>query len=77
MPQEKIEANPRREEPGTLRIEVTGPRGDRAPQPPTTDPGPAADSGRGLLLAEALSTRWGCDPRLPSGKTMWACLPLS
>lgn len=27
-------------------------------------------SGRGLLLVEALASRWGCD-RLPVGKTVW------
>ncbi|WP_416481809.1 ATP-binding protein [Streptomyces sp. CL12] len=61
----------------TLRIEVTDARGDRAPRPRTTAPDPTADFGRGLLLVEALATRWGWEPWLPSGKTVWACLPLS
>ncbi|MFE1457466.1 ATP-binding protein [Streptomyces sp. NPDC058735] len=61
----------------TLRVEVTDARGDRAPRPRTTAPDPTAESGRGLLLVEALTTRWGCDPYPPSGKTVWACLPLS
>ncbi|MFH7339596.1 ATP-binding protein [Streptomyces sp. KHY 26] len=62
---------------GTLRIEVTDARGDRAPRSRTTVPDPTADSGRGLLLVEALTTRWGWEPWPPSGKTVWACLPLS
>ncbi|RRQ76192.1 hypothetical protein CQW39_23000 [Streptomyces griseofuscus] len=62
---------------GTLRVEVTDARGDRAPRPRTTAPEPIAESGRGLLLVEALSTRWGWEPWPPSGKTVWACLPLS
>ncbi|AYL35820.1 ATP-binding protein [Streptomyces fungicidicus] len=61
----------------TLRVEVTDARGDRAPRPRTTAADPAAESGRGLLLVKALTTRWGCDPYPPSGKTVWACLPLS
>ncbi|GLX47321.1 ATP-binding protein [Streptomyces hygroscopicus subsp. hygroscopicus] len=62
---------------GTLRVEVTDARGDRAPRPRTTVPEPTADSGRGLLLVEALAARWGWEPWPPSGKTVWACLPLS
>ncbi|WP_330336864.1 ATP-binding protein [Streptomyces sp. NBC_00557] len=66
------------EAPGTLRVEVADPRGDRQPQPRTTTlPDPDAESGRGLLLVDALATRWGTEPRPPSGKTVWACLPLT
>lgn len=36
----------------------------------------AAEGGRGLLLVEALASRWGTTPYPPSGKTVWACLPL-
>ncbi|MFJ6579545.1 ATP-binding protein [Streptomyces sp. NPDC091368] len=61
---------------GTLRIEVTDPRGDRAPQLPPPPPAPLAESGRGLLLVDALATGWGTAPYPPSGKTVWACLPL-
>jgi anti-sigma regulatory factor (Ser/Thr protein kinase) len=61
------------EAPGTLRIEVTDPRGDRPVQPSTTAlSDPATDSGRGLLLVNALATRWGSAPYPPSGKTVWA-----
>jgi anti-sigma regulatory factor (Ser/Thr protein kinase) len=64
--------------PDTLHIEVTDPRGDRPVQPSTTAASdPTADSGRGLLLVNALATRWGSTPYPPSGKTVWACLPLS
>ncbi|MFC8172082.1 ATP-binding protein [Streptomyces sp. NPDC013012] len=61
---------------GTLRIEVTDPRGERVlPHcPPIATP--LAESGRGLLLVDALATRWGTAPYPPSGKTVWACLPL-
>lgn len=55
----------------TLRIEVTDTRGDRIP----TSPGPAlpeAESGRGLLIVEALSGRWGVSPGPPPRKTVWA-----
>ncbi|MET7784362.1 MULTISPECIES: ATP-binding protein [Streptomyces] len=64
--------------PDTLRIEVADPRDDRPPQPCTTTAalGLAAESGRGPLLAEALTARWGTAPYPPSDKTVWACLPL-
>ncbi|MGY1398615.1 ATP-binding protein [Streptomyces sp. SS10] len=59
----------------TLRIEVTDTRGDRLPQhqPPSHD----AESGRGLLLVEALADRWGVsEDRFPR-KTVWAELRLT
>ncbi|MFF6779184.1 ATP-binding protein [Streptomyces sp. NPDC012637] len=61
---------------GTLRIEVTDPRGERALPPGSPTATPLAESGRGLLLVDALATRWGTAPYPPSGKTVWACLPL-
>jgi anti-sigma regulatory factor (Ser/Thr protein kinase) len=56
---------------GTLRIAVSDTRGESRPAIP---PERAADaeSGRGLLLVDALADRWGTDPRPPSGKTVWA-----
>lgn len=33
---------------------------------------PEGESGRGLLLVEALAVRWGSAPRRPLGKTVWA-----
>ncbi|WP_436996827.1 ATP-binding protein [Streptomyces sp. enrichment culture] len=54
----------------TLRIEVTDTRGDRLPcrQRSADD----AESGRGLLLVEALADRWGVVPGPPPLKTVWA-----
>jgi anti-sigma regulatory factor (Ser/Thr protein kinase) len=64
------------EAPAALRIEVADPRGDRTSlagvAPPTT-----AETGRGLLLVEALADRWGVEPRPPSGKTVWADIALT
>jgi anti-sigma regulatory factor (Ser/Thr protein kinase) len=59
----------------TLRIEVTDTRGDALPRrrPHTPD----ADSGRGLLLVEALADRWGTDLGPVPRKTVWAELALS
>ncbi|MGP4049277.1 ATP-binding protein [Streptomyces sp. 2A115] len=59
----------------TLRVEVADPRGELLPRT-RTSADPAAESGRGLLLVDALATKWGSEPRPPSGKTLWACLPL-
>ncbi|MFD9323258.1 ATP-binding protein [Streptomyces sp. NPDC060053] len=59
----------------TLRIEVTDTRGDDLPhrRPPTPDD----ESGRGLLLVEALSDRWGVELGPVPRKTVWAELDLS
>ncbi|MHA5054986.1 ATP-binding protein [Streptomyces sp. SD15] len=55
----------------TLRIEVADPRGDRRPlASPTASP--TDETGRGLLLVEALTARWGTEPWPPSGKVVWA-----
>ncbi|WP_078621331.1 ATP-binding protein [Streptomyces sp. NRRL WC-3626] len=59
----------------TLRIEVTDTRGELLPglQPASPD----AESGRGLLLVEALADRWGVtEGRFPR-KTVWAELRLT
>jgi anti-sigma regulatory factor (Ser/Thr protein kinase) len=60
----------------TLRIEVTDTRGEELPQ--SQPPSPEAESGRGLLLVEALASRWGVtEGRFPR-KTVWAelrCTP--
>ena len=55
---------------GTLRIEVTDTRGDRPPcaQLPSAD----AESGRGLVLVDALADRWGAAPGPYPRKTVWA-----
>lgn len=54
--------------PEGLRVEVT----DRDPHPPhpVRDGDPHAEGGRGLLLVEAVTDRWGTDP-LPTGKAVW------
>ncbi|WP_217245495.1 ATP-binding protein [Streptomyces sp. AC602_WCS936] len=61
---------------GTLRIEVTDTRGEELPHPQR--PTPEVESGRGLLLVEALAHRWGVtEGRFPR-KTVWAellCTP--
>ncbi|WP_439940329.1 ATP-binding protein [Streptomyces sp. BBFR115] len=60
---------------GTLRIEVSDTRGDRRPE--LREPDAAGESGRGLLLVEALADRWGvAEERFPR-KTVWAELSLS
>ncbi len=52
---------------GTLRIEVHDSGGGHPRNP---DPGGEEESGRGLLLVEALSDHWGVTPRHP-GKVVW------
>lgn len=59
-----------------VRIEVTDTRGDR-PVPDAQHPTPEAESGRGLLLIEALADRWGVTPDLPPRKTVWAELTIT
>jgi anti-sigma regulatory factor (Ser/Thr protein kinase) len=55
---------------GVLRVEVTDTRTERFPSP--TAPTPSAESGRGLLLVEALADDWGVTPRPGApGKTVW------
>ncbi|MFD8391580.1 ATP-binding protein [Streptomyces sp. NPDC059680] len=58
----------------TLRIEVTDTRGDRLPELGAVDA--QAESGRGLLLVDALADRWDvAEGRFPR-KTVWAELRL-
>ncbi|MGR8008922.1 ATP-binding protein [Streptomyces hypolithicus] len=54
---------------GRLRIEVTDARGDRLPT--VREPGDG-ESGRGLLLVDALAERWGVTHGPPPRKTVWA-----
>ncbi|MFI8855718.1 ATP-binding protein [Streptomyces prasinus] len=63
----------------TVRIEVSDTRGElRPPAPDTPRPalGPLAETGRGLLLVEALADRWEVLDRPPVGKTVAAELNL-
>ncbi|CAM5226186.1 ATP-binding protein [Streptomyces aurantiogriseus] len=57
----------------TLRIEVTDARPGRRPPTPGTlqQPAPDAESGRGLLLVEALSAHWGATWGDQYTKTVW------
>ncbi|MFF5971362.1 ATP-binding protein [Streptomyces sp. NPDC012769] len=57
-----------------LRIDVADTRTEHRPglRPPT----PLSDSGRGLLLVDALASRWQVLDRLPVGKTVRAELDL-
>ncbi|NUS13537.1 MAG: ATP-binding protein [Streptomyces sp.] len=63
---------------GTLRIEVSDTRTECRPPAPggLTPPPPLAESGRGLLLVEALADRWSVRDRVPVGKTVRAELDL-
>ncbi|MFC5953859.1 ATP-binding protein [Streptomyces pratens] len=58
----------------TLRIEVTDTRGDDLPS--RRVPAPEDESGRGLLLVEALADRWGVRLGPVPRKTVWAELDL-
>ncbi|MFF0170470.1 ATP-binding protein [Streptomyces prasinus] len=59
---------------GILRIEVTDTRGDDLPS--RRVPAPEDESGRGLLLVEALADRWGVELGPAPRKTVWAELDL-
>lgn len=62
---------------GLVRIEVADAAAGR--RPPTALPFscPDGESGRGLLLVDALAERWGWEPREAVGKTVWAEVPVS
>ena len=54
-----------------LRVEVE----DGSPQPPVPRQADDYDEGgRGLMIVDALSLRWGHEPR-PDGKSVWVELP--
>ncbi|WP_318280020.1 ATP-binding protein [Streptomyces griseoloalbus] len=60
---------------GLVRVEVAdAASAKRLPASTPTAP-PEGESGRGLLLVEALAVRWGSTPRHPVGKTVWAEVP--
>ncbi|MFD5749563.1 ATP-binding protein [Streptomyces sp. NPDC127033] len=64
---------------GTLRIEVSDTRGERRPPAlgaPRPVPAPLAETGRGLLLVEALADWWDVLDLVPVGKTVVAELDL-
>lgn len=59
----------------TIRIEVSDARGERLPAAQIQPPPPDVESGRGLLLVQALASAWGTSSR-EVGKTVWAELAL-
>lgn len=61
--------------PEMLRIEVSDARADQRPSLQRCSPADDAENGRGLLLIQALCTRWGVTGR-SFGKTVWAELAL-
>ncbi|MER8264518.1 ATP-binding protein [Streptomyces griseus] len=63
---------------GTLRIEVTDTRGDSVPPGPgaVKPPEDDAETGRGLLIVEALADHWGIAPGPAPRKTVWAEIDL-
>ncbi|MFD9318661.1 ATP-binding protein [Streptomyces sp. NPDC060053] len=63
----------------TLRIEVTDARPGRRPPTPGTlePPAPYAESGRGLLLVEALAGHWGATWGDQYTKTVWCEVALT
>ncbi|MFI2644796.1 ATP-binding protein [Streptomyces sp. NPDC018610] len=64
---------------GTLRIEVSDTRTELRPSAPGTPrptPRPLTETGRGMLLVEALASRWEILDRPPVGKTIAAELDL-
>ncbi|MFJ3309778.1 ATP-binding protein [Streptomyces sp. NPDC086549] len=58
--------------PDKIRIEIADARGERLPVLASTPPGGEADTGRGLLLVDALAVRWGVETEPGPGKTAWA-----
>lgn len=62
-----------------LRIEVTDARGECLPPEPGRTHVPDADreSGRGLLIVEAMADRWGISTGPAPCKTVWAELDLA
>ncbi|WP_236238885.1 ATP-binding protein [Streptomyces sp. CC228A] len=61
---------------GTLRIEVTDARGERAPAPGREADG-GGEGGRGLLLVDTFADHWGSTSAPPGGKTVWAEIHLA
>jgi anti-sigma regulatory factor (Ser/Thr protein kinase) len=57
-----------------IRLEVTD-SSTVAPRP-NTEVGELDERGRGLILIDALASRWGVRPR-PDGKTVWCELDLA
>ncbi|MFD6275391.1 ATP-binding protein [Streptomyces sp. NPDC060209] len=54
---------------GVIHIELSD---THSAQPTHLTPAPDVDHGRGLLIVDALATRWGVRSRIGPGKTVWA-----
>lgn len=54
-----------------VRVEVTD---TGAGEPVVRNPGPLEPHGRGLRIVEALAYRWGVDPGVGGGKTVWCTI---
>src|SRR4051794_27555067 len=52
---------------GMFRVEAD----DSSISLPGTPVEPSPHGGRGLMIVDQLATRWGVEPRLPVGKTVW------
>ncbi|WP_460066796.1 ATP-binding protein [Streptomyces sp. YKOK-I1] len=61
---------------GLVRVEVADAASGRRLPAVAPSPCPEGESGRGLLLVEALAVRWGSADRHPLGKTVWAEVPV-
>ncbi|MFG3047568.1 ATP-binding protein [Streptomyces sp. NPDC048241] len=61
----------RREDDGTLRVEVTDARGERRPRVPD-ESAELTDGGRGLRIVAAYADRWGVVEAPAGAKTVWA-----
>lgn len=55
-----------------VRIEIADAATTKRPPAGPPSSFPDGESGRGLLLVDALAVRWGTLPRVPLGKTVWA-----
>ncbi|MFF3502474.1 ATP-binding protein [Streptomyces sp. NPDC003247] len=60
---------------GLVRVEVADAAAGQRPPAAPPEPLPDGESGRGLLLVDALAVRWGTAGRHPVGKTVWAEVP--
>ncbi|MFE2062163.1 ATP-binding protein [Streptomyces sp. NPDC059467] len=62
---------------GLVRVEVADAATTRKPPAAAPLSFPDGESGRGLLLVDALALWWGCVSRHPVGKTVWAEVPVT
>lgn len=61
---------------GVLRIEVADARGDRPVAAPPMTADTTTDHGRGLVIVDALASRWGVTGPPGPGKVVWAEIDL-